>query len=234
LTLLRFILATPRKPPASIYQKVFDSRKRRVRGLWQRNGKYFANLTVADDLGRKNSRWVPLAGTSFTDAKEDYDRLRVERVDDRLRPMGLTPTLRDYITVSYTPQAAASGKRASSLEKEASYLRRWSEKIGHLRLNKIRAHHLNKYLTELAGKTYSGRTINLFLIAIRAVLKAALRDGHLNPHRFQPEAATEIYEEARHQQSARAFPNQISHAVADYRPSCQGGMGLSPRNAQPR
>jgi hypothetical protein len=80
--------ATPRKPTASVYQKVFDSRKRRVRGLWQRNGKCFANLTVADDFGRKSSQWVPLAGASFTDAKEDYDRLRVERVDDRLRPLG--------------------------------------------------------------------------------------------------------------------------------------------------
>lgn len=99
-------LATPRKPPASVYQKVFDSRKRRVRGLWQRNGKYFANLTVADDLGRKSSRWVPLAGTSFTDAKADYDRLR---------PLGLTPTLRDYITVSFTPRPRrrASGRLPS-------------------------------------------------------------------------------------------------------------------------
>jgi hypothetical protein len=44
------------KSPASVYQKVFDSRKRRVRGLWQRNDRYFANFTVADDLGRKSSR----------------------------------------------------------------------------------------------------------------------------------------------------------------------------------
>ena len=173
--------ASSSKPSASVYQKVFDSRKRRVRGLWLRNGKYFANLTVADDLGRKSSRWVPLAGCSFTDAKEDYDRLRVERVDDRLRPLGLTPTLCDYINDSHKPQLAASGKRASSIEKEEGYLRRWSEKIGHLRLNKIRPHHLNKFLTELAGKEYSGRTINLFLIAIRAVLKSAQRDGHIKP-----------------------------------------------------
>ena len=173
--------ATPRKPQASVYQKVFDSRKRRVRGLWQRNGKFFANLTVADDLGRKTSRWVKLKGGSFTDAKDDYDRLRVERQDDRLRPLGLAPMLRDYIQDSYEQQLAASGKRGSSIEKEKSYLRRWSAKIGHLRLNKLRAHHLNKILTQLKNDKYSGRTINLFLIAIRAVLKAALRDGHIKP-----------------------------------------------------
>jgi len=152
-----------------------------VRGLWHRNGKFFANLTVAADLGRKSSRWVPLAGASFTAAKADYDRLRVERADDRLRPVGLTPTLRDFIRDVYQPQLAVSGNRDSSVAKEKSYLRRWSDKIGHLRLNKIRPHHLNKFLTELAGQTYSGRTINLFLIAMRGVLKAALRDGHLKP-----------------------------------------------------
>jgi integrase len=174
-------LALPRKSTASIYQKVFDARKRRIRGLWQRNGRFFANLTVADDLGHKTSQWVPLAGASVAEAKADYDRLRVERADDRLRPLGLTPTLRDYIQDTYQQQLAASGKRASSIEKEQSYLRRWSTQIGHLRLNKLRAHHLNRFLTELANERYSGRSINLFLIAIRSVLKAALRDAHIKP-----------------------------------------------------
>ena len=36
------------KSPASVCQKVFDSRKRRVRLLWQRNGRFFANLMAAD------------------------------------------------------------------------------------------------------------------------------------------------------------------------------------------
>ena len=174
-------LAMPRKPPTSIYQKVFASRKRRVRGLWQRNGRFFANLTVADDLGRKTSKWVPLEGASLPEAKADYDRLRVERVDDRLRPMGLTPTLRAYIHDTYEAQLEASGKRKSSTDKELSYLKRWSGKIGHLRLNKLRAHHLNRFLTELTNENYAGRSINLFLIAIRSVLKAAQRDGHLKP-----------------------------------------------------
>jgi len=49
--------------------------------MWLRNGQYFANFAVVDDLGRKASRWVPLVGTTFTEAKADYDRLRVERED---------------------------------------------------------------------------------------------------------------------------------------------------------
>ena len=173
--------ASPSKRRPNSYQKVFDSRKRRVRGLWQRNGRFFVNPTVSDDLGRKTSRWVPLSGTTLTDVKDDYDRLKVERGDDRIRPLGLSPTVRDYIEDSYNKQAAASGKRASSVKKEAGYLRRWSEQIGHIRLNKLRTHHLNHFLTDLSGEGYSGRSINLFLIAIRGLLKAALRDGHIKP-----------------------------------------------------
>jgi hypothetical protein len=57
------------------YSKVFDQRKRRIRGLWERNGTYYAQLTVLDEnTGKKIVRrtrlmsWVgamtgqPLAG----------------------------------------------------------------------------------------------------------------------------------------------------------------------------
>ena len=42
------------------YTKVRDSRKHPIRGLWRRNGKFVARLTVEDDAGRKATKWVPL------------------------------------------------------------------------------------------------------------------------------------------------------------------------------
>ena len=126
--------ATSRKPRADSYRKVLDSRKRRVRGLWKRNDTFYANFTVADDLGRKSRQMVRLAGASLDEAKADYARLLTERADDRLRPLGLTPTLTDYIAV-YEQQLDVSSKRATTIEKEKAYLKRWSEKLGHLRLN---------------------------------------------------------------------------------------------------
>ena len=172
--------ATPGKPHRTTYAKVFDSRRRRVRGLWQRNGRFFANLTVSDDLGSKTSRMVPLSGTTLDAARADYRRLLVERDDDRLRPVELAPKLADYVKV-HEQQLEVSGKRASSVEKEKGYLRRWREQLGHLRLNKIRPHHLSSVLTDLARQGYAGRSVNLNLIAIRGLLKAALRDGHVKP-----------------------------------------------------
>lgn len=179
------VLERPVRPTRDTYRKVLDSRKRRVRGLWQRNGRYFANLTVTDDLGRKSARMVPLKSGTLDDAKADYARLLTERDDERLRPIGQTPLLSDYIDKSYLPALQASAtngaKRESSVAKESRYLKRWTTEIGHLRLNKIGAHHLSTVLTKLAQEEYGSRSINLFLIAIRGVLKAAGRDRHIKP-----------------------------------------------------
>ena len=120
--------ATSRKARSNPYRKVLDSRKRRVRGVWQRNGHYYANLTVADDLGRKTWRWVLLAGVTFDEAKADYARLVTVSVDDRLRPFGLTPTLTDYIGV-YTKQLEVSGKRSGAVDRERGYLKRWVRRL---------------------------------------------------------------------------------------------------------
>jgi len=43
------------------------NRKHAIRGLWRRNGKFVARITVKDDAGRKAVKWVPLdasAGSS--------------------------------------------------------------------------------------------------------------------------------------------------------------------------
>jgi len=173
-------IETHRNTRPDTYRKVLDSRKRRIRGMWQRQGRYFANLTIADDLGRKTARMIPLNGATLDEAKADYARLQTERADDRLRPLGLTPTLADYIDV-HTQRLAVSGKRTSSVQKETAYLKQWSKQLGHLRLNKIRPYHLSNILTERAGAGYSSRSVNLYLIAIRGAFKAALRDGHVKP-----------------------------------------------------
>jgi len=173
-------VATSRKPSADTYRKVFDSRKRRVRGLWLRNSRYFANLTVSDDLGRKSTRMVPLAGSTLEAAKADYARLQTERADDRLRPVGLSPIFADYVNV-HTQLLEVSGKRASSVQKEIAYLKQWSKKIGNLRLNKIRGLHLNHALMEFSREGYAARSVNLHLMAIRGLFKAALRDAHVKP-----------------------------------------------------
>jgi hypothetical protein len=38
---------------------VVDNRKHAIRGLWRRNGKFVARITVEDDAGRKQVKWCP-------------------------------------------------------------------------------------------------------------------------------------------------------------------------------
>ena len=43
------------------YQKVFDDRKRRIRGLWKRNDHFYARLVIVDEAtGHKSTKRVRL------------------------------------------------------------------------------------------------------------------------------------------------------------------------------
>jgi hypothetical protein len=177
--------AMSRKPRPDTCHKVFDSGGRRGHGLWQRNKRFFAILTVSNDLGRKTTCLVPPNATTLDEAKADYARLHTERADDRLRPLGMVPTFADYVEI-HTQHLVVSGKRASSVEKEIACLKQWTMKVGNLRLNKIRPYQLINILTELANEGYSARSLNLHLIAMRGRFKAALCDGHIKPpHPFE-------------------------------------------------
>jgi hypothetical protein len=51
-------LAQLRKARTDTYSKVFDSRKRRVRGMWQRNDGYFDSVSFTDVVDRTRRRSV--------------------------------------------------------------------------------------------------------------------------------------------------------------------------------
>ena len=62
------------------YQRVFDERKRPIRGLWVRNGRYYAQLAILnEDTGETKVRRVPLEGaTTPAQARSKMEELRVE------------------------------------------------------------------------------------------------------------------------------------------------------------
>src|SRR5476649_1684359 len=74
------------------YAKVFDERKRRMRGLWKRNGTFYAQLTLLDEgAGKKTVRRVRLEDensspvTTVAEAVKMMNKLKVRRDDDDLR-----------------------------------------------------------------------------------------------------------------------------------------------------
>ena len=181
--------ATPSNPVSSSssrrhrYTKVLDNRKHPIRGLWRRNGSFYARITVEDDCGRKSIKWVPLdKATTDSEGKKELDKLIVERDENRLRPIGLSPQFGDYAK-TYLERLTTSGKKADTLVTESGHINKWIEAVGHIRLDKIRPHHITNHLHGLRKAKKSARTCNLALVCLRNVFKGVRTDGHL---KFSP------------------------------------------------
>ncbi len=83
---------------AARYKKVLDQRKRAIRGLWQRNGRYYAQITIEDqNTGLKSVKRVPLEGVS-TDAQgvAKLQELLTQRRKGSLPVLKRTPKFADY------------------------------------------------------------------------------------------------------------------------------------------
>ena len=58
-------IVSPNQHRRTAYSKVMDKRKCPIRGLWERNGRYYAQLTVEDQItGIKQVKRVPMEGVS--------------------------------------------------------------------------------------------------------------------------------------------------------------------------
>lgn len=161
------------------YTKVLDNRKHAIRGLWRRNGKFVARITVEDDAGHKALKWVPVEAATAAEAQDVFRKLLVERGEDRLPHIGRCPKFADYVKDTYFAKLAASGKKPDTRVTEEVHLRQWNETIGHLYLDKIRPYHITGHLQKLKECGKSNRTCNLALVVARNVLKSAKIDGFI-------------------------------------------------------
>src|SRR5713226_4697361 len=161
------------------YTKVLDNRKHAIRGLWRRNGKFVARITVEDDAGHKAVKWVPLEAETAAQAQEEFRTLLVERGEDRLRHIGRGPKFADYIDQTYENRLATSGKKPDTMVTEHVHLKQLRESVGHLSLDKIRPYHVTGHLQKLKERGKANRTCNLALVVFRNVLKNAKIDGYI-------------------------------------------------------
>lgn len=172
---------------------VRDSRNRRVRGLYQRNGRYYAQLWVDRGYGKKSARrfalFTPdnLPARTLQEAKEALEVKRHERREDALPLLGRKPIFGDYCD-SYFEKARVQRKRPGTIENERQAIVRWRSHLGHLRIDKITTPMIAGFLEKrLKGGAFGGRklepvsqrTANLDLMMLRNVLKAAVDDGYL-------------------------------------------------------
>lgn len=225
------------------YQKVRDGHKKPVRGLWVRNGRFYARMTVLDSqTGRKSVLRIPLGDDNnqvdtVPQAVAAMRRLQTKREDNALPVLRRTPKFSDY-AATYLDLLDRMGdrKRPATIAKERWGLKKWSEHLGEVRLDRITRPMINEFMAKRKVAGVSNRTVNLDIIILRNVLKCAIDDGwlrtlptaNLRPLKFDTKKR-ELVEEADLQRLCVAA---VSPQFVQGRIVRPGEAGLPLRNAQ--
>ena len=123
--------AVKRQSHAGTFAKVLDGRKQPIRGLWIRNGRYYAQLTIEDSkTGNKSVRRIPLLNKddqqpcgSVPQAVAAFERLKVNRTDDKLPVLVRTPKFPAFADKYLdTIKSGVGTKKPGTIQKEKSHI----------------------------------------------------------------------------------------------------------------
>lgn len=172
-----------RKATRSDFKKVFDSRNRRVRGLWQRNGIFYAQLSLP---GGKGAARIRLQDTDQHDPQTVpqavaamQELLSKRRAGDLLPSTKSAPTLERAAKDYFEEQEALKVKRPGSIARERSCMKRWNAFIGGMLVGQINDDHVAEFALQCKAAGLAGRSIDIAMVAIRNVLKRCKRKGYL-------------------------------------------------------
>jgi integrase len=169
------------------FAKVLNGRKQPIRGLWVRNGRYYARLAIEDgNTGERMVRRVPLLDKdgkpveTVPQAVEAMNRLKVKRSDNDLPVLKRTPRFGEYVEMYLGFIRSGQGtKKPRTIAKEESHLKGWKAHMGGVHLDKIRKVHVNAYIAKRLNAGVSPRTVNLDVTILRNVLNRAIDDDFI-------------------------------------------------------
>ena len=158
---------------APSFQAVYDSRKRKVPGLWLRGSRYYAQLRVDLGNGTTAPRRIALAAANLDEAKAELERTRTERRAGTLPATGFRPKFEDFAR-EYLASATFAQKKLSTQGIERQAINRWIKHLGGVRLDKITPAMIKNYRNARLALGRTARTANLDTVAVRNVLKYAV------------------------------------------------------------
>ena len=103
------------------FTPVYDSRKRKVRNLWQRGDKFYARLKA----------------TSVNGATQELRELQVKRDQGKSTVRGRTLLLKVYATEYINRIEEGNRKRPRTINTERGHAKFWTEVLGSKRLHSI-------------------------------------------------------------------------------------------------
>jgi integrase len=161
------------------FQAVFDSRKRKVPGLWQRGEKFYAQIRTELSDGTTAPRRYSLAATNLEEAKAELEKKRTEKRAGTLPAPGYRPKFKDF-TAEYLTGPILAEKKAGTQENEKQAIKRLNNHpLGELRLDKIDGTIIKAFREKRLIGGCSARTANLDVVVLRNVLKLAVDRGLL-------------------------------------------------------
>lgn len=152
-------------PRKQRFIKVLDGRKQPIRGLWKRGENFYAQLQVDG-----KTTWPKLSANTTAQAVEELNKLKVKRREGTLNVIRHAPKLTEAIE-DYKQSAEFLGKRPSSQSNEKGYFKLWTQRLGHVRVDKIQAPAIIAVRDEVHGWGRNARTCNLYVGALVQVLK---------------------------------------------------------------
>src|ERR1039458_9932584 len=182
--------------PAFKYNPVFNRRNERVRGLWQRNGIYYAQVkvrgwtgqvalhgaTVADAIAARQVLKAEIKSGRFltpAELRQKQEREKAERVSTEVSTEVSTRTLRDAVTSYQAERNTLAKKDPKTNKREDTGLKRWLEWKPELPIEpeNFDAKLLKdfavwrKEAAKKRGRVVSGRTIDLNVAALANVVR---------------------------------------------------------------
>jgi len=169
--------ATRKVTPATPFKPVFHKNGHRITGLWQRGSRFYAQLRIKE-AGRSRMTRRPLEAQTIAKAVEELAKLKVNRNEGELKMTGHAPKLVDAIA-NYKASAEYTGKRKGTRVAEDGYFKRWEARLGSSKVSSITAAEIIAVRDELHKDGKHPRTCNLYVGALRQVLRFCRERGQL-------------------------------------------------------
>ena len=146
------------------FAPVFNSRKQKLRGLVERNGRYYAQMRVSLPSGESRAIRVPLDATRLDLAIAEVEKKRTEKRSGEIHLPGKRPTFAK-LAEQYLESGVLGEKKKSTQEDESQSLKMWIEHLGGTRVDWIEPSQVSAFMEKRLKAGASARTVNKNLSA---------------------------------------------------------------------
>ena len=161
-----------KKGHAARFLPVFDSRKRKIRGLWHRGSRYYAQLRMEMGNGETKPRRIPLEAATLDQARSELEKTRTRNREGKLPSTGRRPLFSDFAG-DYLASPIHAQKKQSTRNSERVILEYWKAHLGGIRLDKVTDVMVKGYREKRLAQGVTARTVNKETVAFYQVLKLA-------------------------------------------------------------